>query len=192
MKLFIHEILPTSVKKSIFLDTDTFFISDPVLLWDHFKRLDPTIAVSMPSHNDQSEPAWHDANKICPCIMLLNLEKLRELRLMDSSIYRSDPRGPPALSPPAFRAMFGTPGPEGHYEGVKLGDQGYWWAIISHNNEIYEPLSFDWEISSCLVDMYLTGLGHDDASESEELASQIHTFATLQEGQVVLPKLLHL
>lgn len=192
MKLFIHEILPTSVKKSIFIDTDAFFISDPVLLWQHFERLNPNVAVSLPGHADQSAPEWHDANKICSCIMLLDLERLREVRLMDSSIYRADPEGPSALSPPAFLAMFGPPGPEGHYEGVKLGDQGYWWAIITHRPDIYEHLSFDWEVSSCLLDMYMTGLGHDDASESDELATHLHTWATVHQGQVILPKLLHL
>lgn len=192
MKLFIHEILPLSVKKSIFIDTDTFFISDPTLLWEHFKSIPSNVAVSMPSHPEMMAPEWHNANRICSCIMLLNLERLREIRLMDSSVYRSDPQGPPAFSPPAFHAMFGPPGPQGHYEGVKLGDQGYWWAIINHDPEIFQHLSYDWEVSSCLLDMYMTGLGHDDATESEELAIQIHTYATPHQGQVILPKLVHL
>ena len=32
MKLFIHEILPDTVKRAVFVDTDAFFISDPALL----------------------------------------------------------------------------------------------------------------------------------------------------------------
>ncbi|KAI0798132.1 hypothetical protein C8Q75DRAFT_36139 [Abortiporus biennis] len=191
MKLFIHEILPTSVKKSIFIDTDAFFISDPSLLWNHFNSLDPNIAISMPTHMEQSAPEWHNANRICSCIMLLDLDKLRKLRLMDSINYRNHPGGTEALSPPAFRDMFGPPGPTGHYEDVKLGDQGYWWAIVSFRKEIFEHLSFDWEVSSCLMDMYMTGLGNDDATEQDEIAVQLHTWETVHQGQAILPKLVH-
>ncbi|THG99040.1 hypothetical protein EW026_g3230 [Hermanssonia centrifuga] len=192
MKLFIHEILPETVKKSIFIDTDAFFISDPLLLWQQFDKLGPNTAISMPTHPEQEAPHWHHANKICSCIMLLDLEKLRKLRLMDSSAYRNVDDGISPLSPAAFRAMFGPPGAEGHYEDVKLGDQGYWWAIVSHRPDVFEHLSFDWEVSSCLLDMYFTGLGHDDATEEEELAAQLHTWATPHQGQVILPKMLHL
>ncbi|KAI0646744.1 hypothetical protein C8Q79DRAFT_999874 [Trametes meyenii] len=197
MKLFIHEILPPSIKRSIFIDTDAFFISDPTQLWDHFKALRPSTAISMPSHPDQSEPQWHNANRICSCIMLLDLDRLRSLRLMDSSFYRGDPNAArvPALAPPAFEAMFGKPIDAGNgrvrYDGVKLGDQGYWWAIVSHRPEIFEHLSYDWEVSSCLMDMYMKGLGDDDANEAHERFAQVHTDDTPEEGRAVLPKMLH-
>lgn len=191
MKLFIHEILPDTVKRAIFVDTDAFFISDPLLLWQQFDSHKEATAVSMPTHPEQSAPEWHDASKICSCVILLNLERLRNVRLMDSSVYREDSAGVPALSPPAFRDMFGPPGEDGHYQGVKLGDQGYWWAIVSHRPDIFEHLSFDWEVSSCLVGSYGTALGHDDANEEDELAVQIHTWATPHQGEVILPKLLH-
>ena len=77
MKLFIHEILPDTVKRSIFIDTDAFFISDPALLWQQFDHFGADIAISMPSHPDQSSVEWHNANKICSCIMLLDLDRLR-------------------------------------------------------------------------------------------------------------------
>lgn len=194
MKLFIHEILPVTVKRAIFVDTDAFFISDPTLLWDVFDRLKPTTAISMPTHPDQYAPEWNHASRICSCIMLLDLEKLRALRLMDSSIYRADTSGlyPPALSPPTFEAMYGPPGDSGHYDAVRLGDQGYYWAIVKHRPDIFEHLSYDWEVSSCLLDMYMTGLGHDNATESAELSTQIHTLGTPHEGEVIFPKLLHL
>ncbi|KAI0362796.1 hypothetical protein OH77DRAFT_1389705 [Trametes cingulata] len=200
MKLFIHEILPDSVQRAIFVDTDAFFISDPAQLWAHFRALQPGTAISMPFHPDQSAPEWHDANRICSCIMLLDLARLRALRLMDSSFYRGDPHAArvPALAPPAFEAMFGKPvpvdgDPHGRvrYDGVKLGDQGYWWAIVSHRPEIYEHLSYDWEVSSCLMDMYLKGLGEDDADEAHETYVQVHTHNTPEQGRAVLPKMLH-
>ncbi|KAJ7498067.1 hypothetical protein B0H11DRAFT_1998532 [Mycena galericulata] len=194
MKLFIHEILPPSVKKVIFVDTDTLLIADPTLLWKTFDTLKPSTAFVMGSHPDQDAEEWHYASRICSCVMLLNLQKLRELRLMDSSIYRNDTTGlyPPPLAPSAFRAMYGMPtGEHGRYDNVHLGDQGYWWAIVEHNPDMFEPLSYDFEVSSCLVNTYLTGLGDDTVAEEVELSRQQHTKGTPQEGIVILPKLLH-
>ncbi|TBU50193.1 hypothetical protein BD309DRAFT_985944 [Dichomitus squalens] len=205
MKLFIHEILPPSVERAIFVDTDAFFIADPTQLWDRFDAFKPGAAVSMPYHPDQYAPEWHHANRICSCVMLLDLKRLRELRLMDSAFYREQslggapiPNGPPALAPPAFEAMYGPPVPDGDsdagrrkYDGVKLGDQGYWWAIVSHRQDVFEPLSFDWEVSSCLMDMYSTGLGTDDAEEEAEVRHQVHVDDTLERGRAILPKMLH-
>ncbi|KAF5358050.1 hypothetical protein D9756_001781 [Leucocoprinus leucothites] len=193
MKLFLHEIVP--VKKGIYVDTDAFFISDPTLLWNVFETFKPSTAIVMSSHPDQDSPEWNHASRICSCVMLLHLEKLRSRRLMDSSIYRTDSSGrfPPALSPEAFRAMYGLPGGDGHgqYDNVRLGDQGYWWAIVSHLPEIFQPLSFDFEVTSCLLNTYNIGLGDDDTQESLELSRQTFLAGTPQEGDVVLPKLLH-
>ncbi|KAI8998939.1 hypothetical protein BD414DRAFT_476483 [Trametes punicea] len=197
MKLFIHEILPPTVKRSIFVDTDAFFISDPAQLWARFNAIQPGTAIVMPFHPDQSEPEWHNANRICSCIMLLDLERLRDLRLMDSSFYRADPAAArvPALGPAAFEAMFGKPVDAGEgrmkYDGVRLGDQGYWWAIVSHRPDIFEYLSYDWEVSSCLMDMYLKGLGDDDADEDHERFVQVHTWNTPEQERAILPKMLH-
>lgn len=46
---------------------------------------------------------------------------------------------------------------------------------------MFEPLSFDFEVTSCLVDMYLTGLGDDTVTEEVELSRQQHTKGTPQE-----------
>lgn len=194
MKLFIHEILPPSVKKSIFIDTDAFFISDPQLLWAQFAAWGPHTAISMPSHPDQHSEMWLDANKICSCVMLLDLEKLRALRLMDSSVYRTADDGLSALSPPAFEALFGPPDDDtGKYRDVWLGDQSFWWAIVKARPDIYEHLSYDWEVSSCLVDMYITGLGDADATEEAQARAQTDRLHdTPHAGQAVVPRLLHL
>lgn len=47
MKLFIHEILPPSVKKVIFIDSDALIIADATLLWKTFDRLKPFTAFVM-------------------------------------------------------------------------------------------------------------------------------------------------
>lgn len=199
MKLFIHEILPPSVERTIFIDTDAFFISDPTQLWDQFDSLEPGVAISMPYHPDQYEPSWHHANRICSCIMLLDLARLRDLRLMDSVHYREDSQAARirALATPAFEAMYGKPVLDADsgrmkYDDVKLGDQGYWWAIVSHRPEIFKHLSFDWEMSSCLMDLYNTGLGDDAVDEQTEARWQVHTDDTPEAGRAVLPKMLHL
>lgn len=183
MKLFIHEIVP--VERGIYIDTDAFFISDPTLLWSEFKGLKAPTAVVMSSHPDQNSPEWHHASRICSCVMLLELEKLRSLRLMDSSIYQADSsrRFAAALAPDAFRAMYGLPGGDGHgrFDNVRLGDQGYWWAIISHRPDIFEPLSYDFEITSCLLNTYGIGLGDDGVGETEELLRQSFVDGTPQE-----------
>ncbi|OCH95218.1 hypothetical protein OBBRIDRAFT_720832 [Obba rivulosa] len=222
MKLFIHEILPPSVARAIFVDTDALFISDAAALWDVFGTLSPAAALAVPTHPDQSAPEWHDANRICSCIMLLDLARLRAVRLMDSELYRraapppgpgSDaddepdltdpaalaaaylPSAPPprrALAPRAFRAMFGPPaGATGHYAGVKLGDQGYWWALVDHYRALAAHLPYDWEVSSCLMDMYLTGLGADAAREAAEAGRMVHTEGTPHDGEAVVPRMLH-
>ena len=99
----------------------------------------------------------------------------------------------PALAPAAFRELFGEPEPEtGRFEGAALGDQSFWWAIIHGRPELFMHLHYDWEVSSCLLDMYATGLGADDASLEDELRAQLHTWATPHQGEVIMPKLVHL
>jgi hypothetical protein len=191
MKLFLHEVLPDSVEKAIYVDTDAFFLTDPALLWDQFSYWGLNIAVSIPYHPNLDIKEWYNASEICSCVMLLHLDRLRSVRLMDSSIYRDDHSGlyPPALSPPTFTALFGPPGPNG-YHHVALGDQSYWWAIVSNRREIFQPLSYDWEVTSCILDMYGTTLGPDGTSADEEKNSLYHMGP--HQGSVVVPKLLHL
>lgn len=194
MKLFIHELLPETAKKAIFVDTDALFISDPLLMWQQFEKIKPDTAISMPSHPNLGTLGWFNADKICSCAILLNLEKLRAIRLMDSKVYREANDGVTSISGPAFRAMLGEPDANtGHFEGTALGDQTYWWAIISHRPDLYEHLSYDWEVTSCIVDTYGTGLGNDNATEEAELTTQLsHTRGTPHENVLVVPKMLHL
>ncbi|KAH8800565.1 hypothetical protein DL96DRAFT_1508525 [Flagelloscypha sp. PMI_526] len=192
MKLFLQEIIP--VKKAIYVDTDALFISDPRHLWGEFKSFKSTTAISMTSHSDGGNPEWQNADRICSCIMLLDFEKLREMRLMDSNLYHLDDsvNGPEAASPPAFKAKFGAPDPsDGKYHDVRLGDQGYWWAIVDYLPDIWEPLSFDYEVSTCLMEMYETRLGEVEIDEQQEIYEQGHVVHTPQFGKVIRPKLLH-
>ncbi|TFY74398.1 hypothetical protein EWM64_g9614, partial [Hericium alpestre] len=71
------------------------------------------------------------------------------------------------------------------------GDQEYFWAIVAGRPDIFEHLSYDWEISSCLLDMYGTRIGQDDASEDDDRPNMVHILDTPHEGTVILPKLVH-
>jgi len=63
---------------------------------------------------------------------------------------------------------------------------GFWWAIVDYYKELSEPLSCDFEVTSCLMDTYLTGLGEDARTEEEELKMQINTSSTPQEVPLLL------
>ncbi|KAH8833497.1 hypothetical protein DL96DRAFT_1457234, partial [Flagelloscypha sp. PMI_526] len=196
MKLFLHEIMP--VKKAIFVDTDALFISDPRHLWGEFKSFKSTAGISLTSHSDFGTAEWYNADRICSCVMLLDFEKLREIRLMDSSLYRQDSSGLKAASPPAFKAKFGAPDPsDGKYHNVRLGDQGYWWAIVDYFRDLWEPLSFDYEVSSCLMEMYETRLGEGMSFHTPQFVSLLalqfdaKNSLIMKQGKVIRPKLLH-
>jgi len=122
--------------------------------------------------------------------MLLHFNKLRSVRRMDSSVYRADRSGlyPSALAPPTFTALFGPPGPDG-YQNAALGDQTYWWAIVSNRSDIFHPLPYDWEVTSCLLDMYGTSLGADGTPADQEKNALFHLGPN--QGTIITPKLLH-
>lgn len=169
MKFFIHEILPTHVHRAIFVYTDAFFTSDPLLLWRQFDTFTAATAIALPSHPEMFAPEWYDANKIYSCAILLDLERFCTLQLMDSTHYR---------------ALFGGPDPAtGHFADAALGDQTFWWAIVSGRAELLKHLHYDWEVSSCPLEMYGTGLLGD------ELHAQLHTWATPHQGEAIIPKL---
>jgi hypothetical protein len=88
--------------------------------------------------------------------------------------------------------MYGAPGGAG-YAGVKLGDQGYWWAIVNQTG-LAEPLGFEWEVSACLINMYATSaeVGADARTLEQEHDSAAFVRGTPYAGRTVLPKLVHL
>ena len=125
--------------------------------------------------------AWHNATRICSCIILLRFDIFRAQRLMDSSIYRADRSGsfPPALPPTTFEAIFGAPGPDCHYIYVALWDQTYWWAIVNNRTDLFIQRSYDLGETSCVpLDKFMTGLSHDDISEERESRAMVQLWGT--------------
>lgn len=99
-----------------------------------------TAAIMIPTYPEMSAAEWHDTNRICSCIMLLDLAHLRELCFVNSSVYLAQ-GSVRALSPQAFRDMYGPPEPNGCFEDVKLGDQGYWYSTVNYQQDLTEHLS---------------------------------------------------
>jgi len=93
IKLFLHEVLPDSVEKAIYVDANAFFLTDPALLWDQFSYWGLNIAVSISLPSKPGYQRMIQRVGICSCIMLLRLDRLRSVRLMDLSIHRDDRRG---------------------------------------------------------------------------------------------------
>lgn len=108
MRLFLHGVLPDSVEKAIYVDSDAFLLTDPALLWDQF------------SYGPQ-----------CHCIDPVP-SKPGYQRMVQCVGDRDDRSGlcPRALAPPTFAALWGPPGPD-EYHHVTLGDQSYWRAIVN-------------------------------------------------------------
>jgi hypothetical protein len=159
-------------------------------LWHVLAALPAGRALALLMHPDQSSDEWHDANRICSCVLALDLTALRRVRLTDSAAYRA--AGLRAAAPSLFAAMYGALGDAG-YAGVKLGDQGYWWAIVNQT-ELAEPLEFEGEVSACLINIYATSA---EVGAYARMLAQEHDSAALVRGtpyagRTILPKLVHL
>ncbi|KAL0958962.1 hypothetical protein HGRIS_014274 [Hohenbuehelia grisea] len=128
MKLFLHEILPTTVKRAIFVDTDSIIISDPALMWRQFGKFTPQTAVAVPTHDNAEYPVvnkdWRGGSRICSCVMMLDLQRMREEIIMTSTLFPAHMQQR-AIGPAAIKALWGdTLGgdpPGKYYNHVGLG-----------------------------------------------------------------------
>jgi len=62
---------------------------------------------------------------------------------------------------------------------------------VSNRTDLFHPLPYDWEVTSCLLDMYSTKLGDDGTTLDQERKAMVHLEDTPYEGEIVIPKLLH-
>jgi hypothetical protein len=96
-QLFLHEILPESVTKAIFIDSDALWLSDPactfsqrclvtdvLVLWTQFELWDANQLIGAPTHPEW-DPAfgrqppveeWRGAMALCSCVLMLNLKRM--------------------------------------------------------------------------------------------------------------------
>ncbi|KAL0958964.1 hypothetical protein HGRIS_014276 [Hohenbuehelia grisea] len=220
MKLFLHEILPTTVKRAIFVDTDAIIVSDPALMWRQFDKFTRDTAAAIPMHDSAERPVmsqkWRGGSRICSCVLMLDLERMREEIFMTSTLFPARMRrrsiGPPAIKAWWGEAQGGHP-PGKYYEHVGLGvsrtpprpddmhnwtdtnqqDQGYWYALKEYSPHIFQPLHLGWEVTTCIWNQYNVGLhGSDNMTVAEHIASQANLEKTPDEGKLLIPYLLHL
>ncbi|KAK8846594.1 hypothetical protein IAR55_005680 [Kwoniella newhampshirensis] len=142
--LFLHEIISPSVTRAIFVDSDAFFITDPTLLWREFNTWNSSHVISIPSHENMDE-RWQGITKICSCVMLLDLQRMRNVLYMDSNLFSPMERRR-ALSHPANLAYWGEPTTkDGVYNNVGLGDQSFFLSVKLYKPEYHIRLPLSWE-----------------------------------------------
>ena len=70
-----------------------------------------------------------------------------------------------------------------------MGDQTYWWAIVSNRTELFGPMSYDWGVTSCVLNTFNTVTM--TPRRRKRAGAIIYLSGTPYEGQVVLPKIHH-
>ncbi|KIY43899.1 hypothetical protein FISHEDRAFT_62126 [Fistulina hepatica ATCC 64428] len=151
-KVFLHEILP-DVDRALYFDTDMIFTVDPFILWKNFDAFEDQheeILVSFPTLGPKS-----DVSHICTCVMLLNLEGMRQQFFMPSTLF---PQDTIALATPKTFAAAGIDPYNPRY-----GDQGLYFGV--------------WK-------SYGLGLddGDDSMTEEQQILRQHHTNKQLFPG----------
>lgn len=172
MKLFLHELLPPAVKVAIYIEPDALFVSDPAALWRLALSLMPDVAPAVSLFYDQK--TLHVNSRV----LLLNLQKLRDVRLMDSSVYRKvDHATNGAISPSAFRAVLGPPTrQDGRYDVRAMGgDAVFWRAFVTQRPDLFRTLDAGYISEGC---SRAQGAGLDAGNDSDDGA--------------VAPRLVHL
>ncbi|KAG8982455.1 hypothetical protein FRB93_008112 [Tulasnella sp. JGI-2019a] len=178
-KVFLHEIL-FNVPRTIYFDTDMAFLVDPVLLWKEFDHLTGEKMISFPIQSLEAGP-----EKICSCVMLLDLQQMRRRIFM------------PSTSFPPSTATLGSPDTWASApldpQDPQMGDQGIYWAIWRKYPHHFVPLSLSWDVTHCHWSWGL-GLaqGDDSITEAEhiDMQTEVSTAAPERFGQI-FPGILH-
>jgi hypothetical protein len=129
-KIYLPHILP-SVGRTIFVDTDMIFLTDPLLLWKKFSSFDSNTIIMW------HKPSGDTTNHICSCIMLWDFERSRQ------SMWEIE------IAPTAFKKYL-KPFPDGTYNaGGGGGDQDFIWAIAKLRPDMFQYFGLDWNIQNC-------------------------------------------
>ncbi|KAL1748023.1 hypothetical protein HDZ31DRAFT_30561 [Schizophyllum fasciatum] len=172
MKLFLHELLPSSTKYAIYIDPTALFISDPAALWRETMRLVPPAAPAASLYYDQQSKAGRAH------VLLLNLEKLREVRLMDSNVFRKvDHAANGAISSSAFRVALGPPTrADGRYDVRAMGgDEVFWRALVVYRPDLFRVLDEGYVVEGCSRKQ-TAGLGSADVSVEGSITPRLVHF----------------
>ena len=180
VKIFIHEVLPNTVPKAIFFDTDMLFVTDPYLLWRQFDKFQGSQIISFPDLGSNST-----AMDICTCTMLLNLDAMRSTStpFVGSELFGDRQR--PLGTLEVFRKHGVNP------RNPQFGDQGLYWAIWKEYPERFRHLPLAWDTSHCRFSYGMTLDGDDSISEEDHIKSQIQTYAVKEDFEQLFPGILH-
>ncbi|KAL1736719.1 hypothetical protein EV714DRAFT_279254 [Schizophyllum commune] len=150
MKLFLHEMLPASTKFAIVLSPSAVFLFDPAALWLDTLRLAPPAAPAAALYYDSSNSKVTHANSR---VILLNLDKLREVRLTDSRVYRKvDHAANGAISSAAFRVALGPPltSKGARYDVKEMGgEETFWRALVAYRPDLFWGLDAGYVVEGC-------------------------------------------
>ncbi|EJD42886.1 hypothetical protein AURDEDRAFT_152720 [Auricularia subglabra TFB-10046 SS5] len=161
VKIFLHELLPPSVPRALYVDTDAFFASDPYLLWQTLLRLAPTTLLAFP----RAGHAHANGALICSCVMAMNLAAMRAAPLMPSSLLPGSDEQ--ALGNAQTWAASSLDAHEPPW-----GDQGLLWAMWRRFPDRFERLSRSWDVSACRGFYRVTLAGDQDNSKEQEASLQ--------------------
>ncbi|TRM56127.1 hypothetical protein BD626DRAFT_520642 [Schizophyllum amplum] len=156
------KLLPPAVKVAIYIEPDALFVSDPAALWRLALSLMPDVAPAVSLFYDQK--TLHVNSRV----LLLNLQKLRDVRLMDSSVYRKvDHATNGAISPSAFRAVLGPPTrQDGRYDVRAMGgDAVFWRAFVTQRPDLFRTLDAGYISEGC---SRAQGAGLDAGNDSDD------------------------
>ncbi|KZT61454.1 glycosyltransferase family 8 protein [Calocera cornea HHB12733] len=154
-KVFLHEIL-TETKRAIFIDIDTLFTVDPLLLWKEFARFRPGQVFAVPTLGPES-----DELTVCSCALLLDLEAMRER----FQWVASDLRPGASRTDVAYSSLMST-GLDPR--NPPFGDQGVYYAIWKARPELAGHLSLSWDVSHCRNHWGFSMADGDDEMTEEE------------------------
>ncbi|EJU01805.1 hypothetical protein DACRYDRAFT_116245 [Dacryopinax primogenitus] len=156
-KVFLHEIL-TETKRAIFIDIDTLFTVDPLLLWKEFDKFKPGQVFALPTLGPGS-----DELTVCSCSLLLDLEAMRDR----FQWVASDLRPQASRTDVAYSSLMSA-GLDPH--NPPFGDQGVYYAIWRARPELAGHLGLSWDVSHCRNHWgFALDDGDDEMTEEEQV-----------------------
>lgn len=132
LKLMLPWILQ-DVDKAVQVDTDMIFVDDPARLWDEFDNDDD--GESSDWLYKMPLPSMEDPSKICSCVVLFNMARIREANTYPTLFQQA------LATQPKWKVngIYNTP----------HGDQGLYWALAKMRNNLVAPLPKRWNADRC-------------------------------------------
>ncbi|KAH7107941.1 hypothetical protein BKA62DRAFT_780632 [Auriculariales sp. MPI-PUGE-AT-0066] len=169
LKLLIHEILPKTVTKAIYLDTDAFFLTDPYLIWKDYMQIPDDRHVSLTHSGPKS-----DNTQLCSCVMGLNLVTMRS---------PEEPFLPSTLIPGSEKIALGRAevwnASKTDPNGPWYGDQSLYWSMWRYwGSKKFGRLPRTWNLEGCHDQQNMQLDAEQDRTISKEIENQSAWFGS--------------